>query len=325
MPFTASEALPLLLKAHSHQRLAHAHLISGPEHSGKRTLTLRLCSHLLNTEESKVLSHPDVHPIAPESRARFIRVEQMRALENHIHQRSSLGGAKVAILFDADRMYPAASNAFLKTLEEPPPGTHLFLLSAHPEQLLETIRSRCLEIPLRLTHRPDRTAPEKALLELLTRFFSEKKPSLSAALWLANQIQALLASTKEDLQERLQSEAKSETDRYKESVDSRWLEQQEDALKARVESAYLAERNRLLELLEAFWADVLRFQNGLESRHLPECSASVERAAASLSETGAHRRLLSITQMRRWLGRSGVSEALALEYGLSESLSPESL
>jgi len=52
---------------------------------------------------------------------------------------------KVAIVDEVDRMNKAAANAFLKTLEEPPKNTIIFLLTTRPYDLLATTRSRCLQ------------------------------------------------------------------------------------------------------------------------------------------------------------------------------------
>jgi DNA polymerase-3 subunit delta' len=68
----------------------------------------------------------------------------MRKLVIDIAKSSNQGGRKVGIVIDADRMNAASANAFLKTLEEPPVGTTLFLLTTRPYDLLDTIRSRCL-------------------------------------------------------------------------------------------------------------------------------------------------------------------------------------
>jgi DNA polymerase-3 subunit delta' len=68
----------------------------------------------------------------------------MRKLVIDIAKSSNQGGRKVGIVIDADRMNAASANAFLKTLEEPPAGTTLFLLTTRPYDLLDTIRSRCL-------------------------------------------------------------------------------------------------------------------------------------------------------------------------------------
>ncbi len=57
------------------------------------------------------------------------------------------GERRVFVIEAADAMAEESQNALLKTLEEPPSYAHLILVSAEPEALLETVRSRCQEIP----------------------------------------------------------------------------------------------------------------------------------------------------------------------------------
>jgi DNA polymerase-3 subunit delta' len=325
MPFPAPEALRLLTQAHSQDRLAHAYLITGPEGSGKRQLAAALCGHLLGCSPESAFSHVDVHSVAPESKSRRLVIEQIRSLEEKLRMRSLSGGKKFGILHDADRLQPQAANAFLKTLEEPPPGTHLLLLSAHPSQLLDTILSRCVEVPLREEARPALSSFEKSLVELLERFFTQKQPTLAAGLWLAQQFQMLLANAKESIRDTFEAEAKAEEQRYKQTVDPKWLEQREELYAARTEAAYLGQRSRLLELLEAFWTDVLLQQNAQTARHLPESAEFSQTLAGSLSAAEALRRVQAITRLREHLSMSGVHEALALECGLLEAFAPQSL
>ena len=67
----------------------------------------------------------------------------MRRLVIDMQKSAHQGGRKVGIIFEADRMNVQSANAFLKTLEEPPGETTLFLLTTRPYDLLDTIRSRC--------------------------------------------------------------------------------------------------------------------------------------------------------------------------------------
>lgn len=88
--------------------------------------------------------HPDLFHLRPSGKARIISVEKTRELISILNRTSNQGGSKIAIIHDADRMKKESANAFLKTLEEPPSGTFLLLLTAKPYALLATIRSRCL-------------------------------------------------------------------------------------------------------------------------------------------------------------------------------------
>src|SRR6266850_163072 len=76
----------------------------------------------------------------------IIRVPVMRELEREANFRPFEGAARIFIVEDADTMNPQASNALLKTLEEPPPTSHLILTTSNPTALLPTIRSRCQTI-----------------------------------------------------------------------------------------------------------------------------------------------------------------------------------
>tara|TARA_R100000027_G_scaffold65118_2_gene59289 strand:- start:2353 stop:3075 length:723 start_codon:yes stop_codon:yes gene_type:complete len=79
---------------------------------------------------------------------RQIGVDAMRRLVRTVSHSANQGGRKVGIILDADRMNLQAANAFLKTLEEPPSDTTLFLLSTRPNDLLDTIRSRCMSFKI---------------------------------------------------------------------------------------------------------------------------------------------------------------------------------
>src|SRR5207245_10260782 len=85
--------------------------------------------------------HADVAMARPYKN--IIRVKVMRELEREANFRPFEGAARVFIVEDADSMNDQAANALLKTLEEPPPTTHLILTTSNPTALLPTIRSRC--------------------------------------------------------------------------------------------------------------------------------------------------------------------------------------
>ncbi len=322
MPLAAPDALALLAQAHAHNRLAHAYLITGPKGSGKRELALGLCALLLGCKPEDALIHPDVHSIAPESKSRRLLTDQLRSLEAALQMRSAQGGSKFGIIFEADRLQPQAANAFLKTLEEPPPDTHLLLLSELPEQLLETILSRCIEIPLRVSQKIERAESAVAAATLISTFYTSRKPDLQGGLWLAQQLQSLLAETKDKIKEAANAAFKIEEKQYKQTADPKWLEQLEETHAARTEAAYLGERTRLLEVLEAFWTDVLLCQHGHTARHLPECAEHAARVAHALGADESLARVQATTRMRDHLAMSGVNEALALEYGILCAFAP---
>jgi DNA polymerase-3 subunit delta' len=142
------------------RRLPHALLFAGPAGSGKRTAARRLamrlsCAHPRGAEPCGACEpchkieaglHPDVLVLRPEGRGEQIKIEKIRELSARLAYPPHEGEARVVVLEDAHELNENAANAFLKTLEEPPPRTHFLLLTAAPEQLPQTILSRCQRV-----------------------------------------------------------------------------------------------------------------------------------------------------------------------------------
>lgn len=93
----------------------------------------------------------------PKSRSEMV-IEQVRTLSEKMQLTPQYGGAQIAIVDPAEAINHAASNALLKTLEEPVTGRYLWLLSAHPARLSATIRSRCQRLEFRLPPRAEALA-----------------------------------------------------------------------------------------------------------------------------------------------------------------------
>lgn len=75
--------------------------------------------------------------------SKFIRVREIRAVQQRLTTRPTLGSRRAIIIHPADDMNKEAANALLKSLEEPPQGTFFILLTHRASRLLPTIRSRC--------------------------------------------------------------------------------------------------------------------------------------------------------------------------------------
>ena len=127
--------------------LHHGILLLGQGISAAENAALVLAQELLSMDQES-LAHPDLFHLRPSGKARIITVEKTRELISMMNRTSNQGGSKVAIIHEADRMRKEAANAFLKTLEEPPPDTFILLTSSRPYSLLATIRSRCLLVRL---------------------------------------------------------------------------------------------------------------------------------------------------------------------------------
>jgi DNA polymerase-3 subunit delta' len=323
MALSSGEAFALLQKAKQHDRLAHGCLITGPPGSGKRALASQLAGLIVEQAKGDPLKHQDVHTIQPESKSRRILIDQIRGLEDELRMRSMTGGAKVGIIFDAERLQPQAANAFLKTLEEPPGRSHLILISALPDQLLETIISRCMEVALRPLHAPERTPRQLALLEVLAASHRRAGVDLPQVYGLVRDFQKLLSESKEAAQEQAEADFKLEEQRYKQMADARWLEEREEQFKAIAEARYVAERSILLETLELWWADILRQQAGAAQVEFASHAAATSALAATLTPAAALRRSAAIEQLREQLGNPGLQEQLAIEVAFARSFGQE--
>jgi DNA polymerase-3 subunit delta' len=324
--FLVSDALALLRRAHAQDRLAHAYLITGPEGSGKRKLVEELCALLLPGNGSP-LEHPDAHVLEPESKSRRIRTEAVRDLERELQMHSLRGGCKVGVILDADRLVENAGNAFLKTLEEPPTHSQLFLVSSLPDQLLPTILSRCVEVRLRSDNRPAVNALEAQLLGVLRDFAQQAVPELPHVFRLARRFQELLGQAKQAIHEENEAAFKEEEPLYKQVGNKDALDEREDYYKALTEARYIGERSRLLSILEQWWADVLRQKTCTSTTACapppldhPEFAGDTAALASHLTASELLRKTLALEALRENLGRN-VQEQLAIEVGFLKAFS----
>jgi DNA polymerase-3 subunit delta' len=314
MPFSQTTALEYLRRAHKQNRLAHAYLITGPPDSGKQLLAAELASLVNGTPARDVFSAKarEIFVARPESKSRRIVIEQIRDLEHTLQMRASNGRRKVAIISDADRLQPQATNAFLKTLEEPPRDSLLLLLTALPEVLPETILSRCIAIPLGSNGQHESTHEEEKLVKLLQQASRQESWTIQFAYRLAQEFQHLLRAIREDVKRETDEALKEELARYKDATDGAWLDEREEYYKALTESLYLQRRAGLVETLFAWWTDVLRASNGVAHRNLPHAKKETAALATRFSTPEILKRIRGLEQLRDHLGRN-IHEALAIE------------
>jgi DNA polymerase-3 subunit delta' len=162
----------LLARAIAHDTLPPALLLAGPEGVGKR-LVARATAETVNCvaprrgalhdaarssapiefavdacgacDQCRRIGrgvHPDVNILEPGDTG-TIKIEQIRDVIGAAAYRPFEGRRRVVIVDDAEAMMPPAQSALLKTLEEPPSATVFLLVSAMPDALLPTVRSRC--------------------------------------------------------------------------------------------------------------------------------------------------------------------------------------
>ena len=133
-----SDAVQLIYEQIKNNNLSHAYLFSGPRGVGKTSLARIIattigCDPVFDITEIDAASHN--------------KVDDVRELNDSVNFiASSPGKKRVFILDEVHMLSNAASNAFLKTLEEPPDHVIFILATTEPDRVIETIRSRTTQI-----------------------------------------------------------------------------------------------------------------------------------------------------------------------------------
>ncbi len=161
--------LQFLTHALENDMLSHAYCFSGPGHVGKRTVAKYIAAKALNTEFDKLAIHADylyIERSVEEKTGKLkkdIIVSQAKTVGNFLQNRSWLGGKKIVIIDEAEKINIEAANALLKTLEESVENSLIFLLTENERDLPETVLSRCQHINFSLV-------PEKEIADALMKF-----------------------------------------------------------------------------------------------------------------------------------------------------------
>ncbi len=164
-------AVDLLRRALASDRVAHAYAFVGPAGSGRMPTALALAEALLGSSSG---NHPDLHVIAPTPPetnprgARAIRIGAIRELERQAALRPAMARRKVFILDEAERMTGEAPQAFLKTLEEPPPATVIILILPRIRAVPATVLSRCQIVRFTARDEADAAGARAQAWELLS-------------------------------------------------------------------------------------------------------------------------------------------------------------
>jgi len=318
------QGVQLLQRSLTRGRLGHAYLFSGDQMPELEDIARALaqtlnclhpvrtdgvatdaCDKCVNCEKIRQNLHPDVHWARPESKLRVITVDQMRDLMQQIQLKPAEAGYKISVIAGADRLNTQAANAFLKTLEEPPPKSVLILLP--------TILSRCLRLNF-FSDGLAALAPDQA--EWLAHFSSlaaNERKSLLGRYCLLDALLQRLGEIKAQVDESLSARSPLEQhDDLDKALRDRW----ETELSAAIEAEYRRQRSELLKLLiwwlRDTWIHTLAI--GRDLLKFPDIQGA-EMVARRITPQQALENLKTLEQTQRLL-HTNVQEALALEVGL---------
>jgi DNA polymerase-3 subunit delta' len=139
------------------QEMTHAWIFTGPPGSGRSSAAIAFAQALIcpqggcgtcnECRSAKSHAHPDVEIMSTEGLS--IKIEEIRELLTRTSWAPSMGGWRIVVMEDADRLTESAANALLKAIEEPGTRTVWLLCAPTLHDILPTIRSRCRHIQLR--------------------------------------------------------------------------------------------------------------------------------------------------------------------------------
>ena len=328
LPLLPWQAMPLAQLLTQRDTLAHALLIHGPRGIGKHAFALGLAQALLcetprpdglgcgvcsGCRYAMAGAHPDLMRLEllqtdPDTglleAVDQIPVDRVRALIDFTEFTSHRQRAKVAVIAPADRMNPSAANALLKTLEEPPAGTYLLLVSEAPGRLPPTVVSRCRKL----------AAPRPSAAEAQSWLIAQGVAESELALAQADGAPlAALSHADPAVQEERRAwiAALSDPDRLS-----------APKLAARIDAAGKDERRGRLawaiEWLIAWTADLARVASGAVVRQNPDAARALATLASRVAPValfGYHRSLLQQrAQLAHPLAPRLVAEALLIDY-----------
>jgi DNA polymerase III subunit delta' len=299
-----AQALDYFRQALAARRPAHAYVVVGDVRGEARAFAEQAlgllfcerggtpCGACAGCRQVAAHTHPDIVWVEPEMKSRIVGVDRIRELQRLVYQTSFFGGWKACVLVSADRLGDGASNAFLKTLEEPPPRCLFLLLTDTPQSLLPTIVSRCQRLVLSTEPVTLAEPWQERLLEIFAAPFDGSFVSRLAR-------GARLLRLLRDLRAAVEREEK-------EAVADETVEVDKDTLEGRIEARYREGRAILLRSMLLWYRDILLCVAGCapECYHHAARRERIEQAARGLRFEEALFNVQAIEDARRQLDQN---------------------
>ncbi len=144
----------ILHRALKQKKLPNSMLFAGPAGIGKKRTALVVakalnclkktsdaCEECTHCKAINNGNFPDVMVISPVKDV--LKIDQMRLLKETAYLKPMAGKKRIFIVIEAEKMNDEASNSLLKILEEPPPFSHIILVTPNPYRIIPTLKSRC--------------------------------------------------------------------------------------------------------------------------------------------------------------------------------------
>ena len=246
--------------------------------------------------------HVDVVWIEPEMKSRVVGIDRIRDLQQLVYRTSYEGGWKAVVLAWADRLGEEASNAFLKTLEEPPPRCLFLLLTEAPQAIMTTILSRCQRIVL--STEPERL-PEPWCTELLTILATPMEDGFIGRLARGARLDALLGRIKKQVEQDETARFKEEQEAMR-NPDDRKSKGDSDVLDARIQARFRELRAMVLRVMLCWYRDlmVMACGGGDAPLRFPEYAEAISAQAGRVGYAGALANIRVVEGMQRQFDRN---------------------
>ncbi len=289
------EKFPVLIQslknARRSNRMAHAYLIHGDSHSVREEFAMlvamfNLCRNI-RADGAPCCScdicdklrrgvYPELHQLRPSGKMRFIKVgdrvnpepNTLRWFEELFYlTTTSAYSRKVGIIYDADRMNTEAQNAFLKTLEEPPPNSFFILTTGNPSALLPTTRSRCQTLMILENRTEFEFEGFRDLLNALDKLTFAARGKLVLAEHCAEEVLRVAGTLKAQAKSASEQEWNDQLAMSAE-MEAAGRKRIEEQFQAAAAAEYLRLRMFFLGAIHTWFAQLCLLATGSEMKHL---------------------------------------------------------